>query len=423
MVGKKQQARPALKNKPKKQKQQQNRCQHQPQAHKERLKDQKPIIQPEPVVKQIPRAQPRQIPKPQAQQTVQKQVPRALPKGFVKQQQVAKKQREKPAQPIRIVNKQQKYADKRRRYYQIKFQQKQLEREIRDQEFNMEMMEQEKLQARFKRFESCLLPQECDILIRNRLEIQQDCDAFIERVYQHENGRLFKFGFDFGTVIQRSEVIIDPSYVGRQMVEALYPGRTRYKPFKTTALSKYRTPMEVEHDSVSNKQVTYRIRLPDENHVQNHAPTILYSRKSISEFKQYVRSSIIQMQERTEMIDTKELMVAIYSMEKIHGYQYPILTPTAVASTIKAMNYIKTISFDKTQDNFVEKWLGQVFSEALQIRDDYKFAEDVPQCYEVHIIGFDCLKSATTLIFKNIKSMKYEIIDRPELCQCQYGTR
>ncbi|KAA6365233.1 MAG: hypothetical protein EZS28_039239 [Streblomastix strix] len=178
----------------------------------------------------------------------------------------------------------------------------------------MEMMEQEQLQARFQRFESNLLPQERDILIRNRLEIQQpvrydllsqvvedkranfkdeqieyaggdqqtavtvtffnnnitspeDCDAFIERVYQHENGRLFKCGFDFGTVIQRSEVILDPNYVGRDMVEALYPGRTRNKPYKTTALSKYRTPMEVEQDSVSNKQVTYRIMLPDENHI------------------------------------------------------------------------------------------------------------------------------------------------------------
>ncbi|KAA6343227.1 MAG: hypothetical protein EZS28_052326, partial [Streblomastix strix] len=223
----------------------------------------------------------------------------------------------------------------------------------------MEMMKQEQLQARFQRFESGLLRQERDILIRNRLEIQrmnqqysnrnvhnfgydnqqfivltepvrynllsqvvedkranfkdeqieyaggnqqtavtvtffnnnitspEDYDAFIERVYLHENGRLFKCGFDFRTVIQRSEVMIDPNYVERDLVEALYPGRTRNKPYKTTALSKYRTPMEVEQDSVSNKQVTYRIGLPDENHVQNHAPTILYSRKSINEFKQY----------------------------------------------------------------------------------------------------------------------------------------
>ncbi|KAA6355796.1 MAG: hypothetical protein EZS28_048677 [Streblomastix strix] len=124
----------------------------------------------------------------------------------------------------------------------------------------MEIMKQEQLQARFQRFESGLLPQERDMLIRNRLEIQQpvrydllsqiiedkratfkdeqieyaggdqqtavivtffnnnitsseDCDAFIERVYQHENGRLFKYGFDFGTVIQRSKIIIDPNYV------------------------------------------------------------------------------------------------------------------------------------------------------------------------------------------------------------------
>ncbi|KAA6364696.1 MAG: hypothetical protein EZS28_039777, partial [Streblomastix strix] len=76
-------------------------------------------------------------------------------------------------------------------------------------------------------------------------------------------------------------------------------------------------------------------------------------------------------------------------LQKTPGYQYPILTLTAVASTIKAKNYIKTISFDNTQDNFVEKWLDQVFSEALQIRDDNKYADDVPQRYEVHVIGFD----------------------------------
>ncbi|KAA6367814.1 MAG: hypothetical protein EZS28_036659, partial [Streblomastix strix] len=62
---------------------------------------------------------------------------------------------------------------------------------------------------------------------------------------------------------------------------------------------------------------------------------------------------------------------------------------SAVASTIKAKNYIKTIPYDNIQDNFVEKQLNQVFSEALQIRDDNQFTIDVPQRYEVHIIGFD----------------------------------
>ncbi|KAA6401425.1 MAG: hypothetical protein EZS28_003044 [Streblomastix strix] len=184
MAGKKQQARPALKNKPKNQKLQQNRRQHQPQTHKERLKDQKQlIIQPQnrqdlvttkqfqPVTRQIPRPQPRQIIKPQAQQAVKKQSPRAQPKDFVKQQQTTKKQREKPVQPIRIVNKQQKFIEKRRKHYQIKSQQKQQEREFRnleqrlEQEFSMEMMEQEQLYARFQRFESGLSPQERDILI------------------------------------------------------------------------------------------------------------------------------------------------------------------------------------------------------------------------------------------------------------------
>ncbi|KAA6376396.1 MAG: hypothetical protein EZS28_028078, partial [Streblomastix strix] len=281
---------------------QQNLRLHQPHAHKEQLKDQKPITQPQPVVQIIPKLKPQQAVYKQApgviikdyvkqqqvasKQAVQKQAPRALPKDFVNQQQTARKSREKPAQPIKIVNKQQKCAGKRRRHYQIKSQQKQLEREFRDQEFNMEMMEQEQLQARFQKFES--EPVSYDLLSQ---AIEDKRATFKDEQIEY-------------AVIQRSEVIIDPNYVGRDLVEALYPGRTRYKPYNTTALSKSRTPMDVERNSVSNKQVTYRIR------------------QSINEFKQYVRSSQIYMQERTEMMDTKELMVTIYSMEVI-SYSIP----------------------------------------------------------------------------------------------------
>ncbi|KAA6396220.1 MAG: hypothetical protein EZS28_008254 [Streblomastix strix] len=72
----------------------------------------------------------------------------------------------------------------------------------------------------------------------NHITSPEDCDAFAERIHQHENGRLFKCGFDFGTAIQRSEVIIDPNYFGRDFVEAFYPGKIRYKSYKTTALTK-----------------------------------------------------------------------------------------------------------------------------------------------------------------------------------------
>ncbi|KAA6383069.1 MAG: hypothetical protein EZS28_021405 [Streblomastix strix] len=177
----------------------------------------------------------------------------------------------------------------------------------------------------------------------------------------------------------------DPNTVGRELIDVLYPGRIRYKPYKTTALSKYRS---LDDENNSN-EITYILQLPDENHVQNHAPTILYSKKSINEFKQYERSSIIQMYERTEMIDTKELMVAIYSMEKVCGRIYPILIPTAVASTIKAKNYIKIISFDQSEHNFVEKWLEELLSETIQIHSDNKYPDEVTQRYEVLIIGFD----------------------------------
>ncbi|KAA6391148.1 MAG: hypothetical protein EZS28_013322 [Streblomastix strix] len=105
-------------------------------------------------------------------------------------------------------------------------------------------------------------------------------------------------------------------------------------------------------------------------------------------------------------------------LQKVSGRNYPILNPTAVASTFKAKNYIKTVSYDNWQEDFVEKWVDQVFSEALQIRSDNKFSDEVPQRYEVPIIGFDCLKSAATLIFMNLKSNKYEIINRPGPRSC-----
>ncbi|KAA6397638.1 MAG: hypothetical protein EZS28_006835 [Streblomastix strix] len=206
----------------------------------------------------------------------------------------------------------------------------------------------------------------------------------------------------------------DPSTVARDLIEILNPGRIRYKSCKTSTLSKYRSL----DDENYGKEINYRIQLPDDIHAYNHAPTMLYSRKSINEFKQYVRSSIIQMQERTEMIDTKELMVAIYSMEKVCGRNQPVLIPTSVASITKAKNYIKTISFDQSEQNFVEKWLEELFSEAIQILNDNKYSDEIPQRYEIHVIGFDCLKSATTLIFNSIKSNKYEIIDRPGKRRC-----
>ncbi|KAA6392385.1 MAG: hypothetical protein EZS28_012087 [Streblomastix strix] len=199
----------------------------------------------------------------------------------------------------------------------------------------------------------------------NNITSPEDCDAFIEKVYQNENGRLFKCGFDFATVIQRSEVIIDPNFVGRDLVEALYPGRTRYKPQRTTALSKYRTPIDVEQDSVEKDGYSHQ-RMPTQRYLLAH------NRESKYKATQYYITYTFQAE-----------------LQIIRGYQYQILTPTAVDSTIQAKNYIKTISYDNTQDNFVEQWLDQVFSEALQIRDNNKFADDVPQRYEVHVIGFD----------------------------------
>ncbi|KAA6389494.1 MAG: hypothetical protein EZS28_014978 [Streblomastix strix] len=148
----------------------------------------------------------------------------------------------------------------------------------------------------------------------------EDCDAFIERVNQHENGRLFKCAFDFGTAIQKSEYIIDPSTVVRDLIEVLHPGRIRYKPYKSTALSKNRTLYEENY----SKEITHRIQLPDDNHAQNHALTIIYNRQPINEFMEYIKSAIMSMYKLILMIGIKDLMVAIFYMQII-SYILPFL--------------------------------------------------------------------------------------------------
>ncbi|KAA6404357.1 MAG: hypothetical protein EZS28_000120 [Streblomastix strix] len=76
-------------------------------------------------------------------------------------------------------------------------------------------------------------------------------------------------------------------------------------------------------------------------------------------------------------------------IQKVPGRNHPIPTPAIVASTIKTKNYIKQIFYDQSQDNYVEKQFEQIFIEAKQIRNDNKYADEVPQYYDVPVIGFD----------------------------------
>ncbi|KAA6352741.1 MAG: hypothetical protein EZS28_051732, partial [Streblomastix strix] len=121
---------------------------------------------------------------------------------------------------------------------------------------------------------------------KNDVRNYQDCDKFLDKVYEQEGKRPFKINFDFGTVIQRSE---PKSEEGNKI-------------FKYSIV-----------DDESNKLVSYRINRPEVNKTVLHIPSIIMSRISMSDYKKYVHSMIIQMQERT-IVDTQEMFVAIFSM-------------------------------------------------------------------------------------------------------------
>ncbi|KAA6396419.1 MAG: hypothetical protein EZS28_008051 [Streblomastix strix] len=121
---------------------------------------------------------------------------------------------------------------------------------------------------------------------KNDIKNYQDCDKFLDKVFEQEGKRPFKISFDFGTVIQRSE---PKSQTGNKV--------SRYSIV----------------DDQSNKIVSYRINRPEVNKTVIHIPSIIMSKQNINDYKKYIRSTIIQMQERTK-VDTQEMFVAIISM-------------------------------------------------------------------------------------------------------------
>ncbi|KAA6375576.1 MAG: hypothetical protein EZS28_028898 [Streblomastix strix] len=137
----------------------------------------------------------------------------------------------------------------------------------------------------------------------NIISSPDDCDEFDDQVNGHENGRLFKSAFDFDGAIQRSEYIEEAK---QRQLQHDHHGQYR---FNFT-------------DENEKKVISYRTFTPDENHTQNHAPTIIYGRDSINEINRYIRSTIVQMQEKNEQIDNKEMIVAVYSM-MIVSYRIP----------------------------------------------------------------------------------------------------
>ncbi|KAA6374899.1 MAG: hypothetical protein EZS28_029574 [Streblomastix strix] len=221
----------------------------------------------------------------------------------------------------------------------------------------------------------------------NNITSAEYCDAFMERVYQHENSRLFRWAFNYGTAIQRSEIMIDPNTVGRDLIELLNPGRIRFKLYKTSALNKYiyllmmktiiwRLLIEYSFLMIVILRMMHHLYFAIENLSINSRKMqdLLSSHNGKAEYK------------RVQYYITYRFQTA---KQKVCGRNYQILIPTTVASTIEAKNYINTISFDQSEYNIVVKWLEELFNEAIQVRSDNKLSEEVPQRYEVPIIGFD----------------------------------
>ncbi|KAA6356981.1 MAG: hypothetical protein EZS28_047492, partial [Streblomastix strix] len=86
------------------------------------------------------------------------------------------------------------------------------------------------------------------------------------------------------------------------------------------------------------------------------------------------------------------------------------LIPYAIASTVKLASGIHSFYYDIRTDNFLDKWLEQLFEEAKQVKKDNKYNDEtIPQYYEVPVIGFNSAKFDTSVLFKNLKSKDWSI--------------
>ncbi|KAA6359550.1 MAG: hypothetical protein EZS28_044923, partial [Streblomastix strix] len=86
------------------------------------------------------------------------------------------------------------------------------------------------------------------------------------------------------------------------------------------------------------------------------------------------------------------------------------LIPYAIASTVKLASGIHSFYYDIRTENFLDKWLKQLFGEAKQVKKDNKYiAETTPQYYEVPVIGFNSAKFDASILFKNLRSKDWTI--------------
>ncbi|KAA6312975.1 MAG: hypothetical protein EZS28_055833, partial [Streblomastix strix] len=69
------------------------------------------------------------------------------------------------------------------------------------------------------------------------------------------------------------------------------------------------------------------------------------------------------------------------------------LIPYAIASTVKLASGIHSFYYDIRTEDFLDKWLQQLFEEAKQVKKDNKYIDEtIPQYFEVPVIGFNSAK-------------------------------
>ncbi|KAA6366738.1 MAG: hypothetical protein EZS28_037735, partial [Streblomastix strix] len=86
------------------------------------------------------------------------------------------------------------------------------------------------------------------------------------------------------------------------------------------------------------------------------------------------------------------------------------LIPYAIASTVKLASGIHSFYYDIRTEDFLDKWLEQLFEEAKQVKKDNKYIDEtIPQYFEVPVIGFNSAKFDASVLFKNLKSKDWTI--------------
>ncbi|KAA6358017.1 MAG: hypothetical protein EZS28_046456, partial [Streblomastix strix] len=79
----------------------------------------------------------------------------------------------------------------------------------------------------------------------------------------------------------------------------------------------------------------------------------------------------------------------VNGVEVHNSQQHTVLEPLSVASTINSKSGIKKIYFDLRQENFIEKWLEQMFKEAKQLKEDNQYDDpEIPYDISIPVLGY-----------------------------------